>query len=233
MKILVLGAGRMGYGAVYDLVRQPDVERVTVADSIAERAHRVAAAVGNQKAYPLQLDARKFEDYLRQEEPGLGLRLDETTDSARITGSIKVDIGAGVTRSFAVEIRFEGRDPFKTPRVWDAGRRFRPDGERHVEDHVEGWRFCLELDAAPDIDFADEQGLQSLLQNLRGFIVKQIMYEERLRRGHPHPWPGHAWDHGTAGHVEWLSDMLGDIDGPGLRRLTPFLKYYYWRVGVD
>ena len=56
MKILVLGAGRMGYGAVYDLVRQPDVERVTLADAIAERAHRVAAAVGNQKAYPLQLD---------------------------------------------------------------------------------------------------------------------------------------------------------------------------------
>src|SRR3989442_13876743 len=56
MKILVLGAGRMGYGAVYDLVRQPDVERVTVADAIAERAHRVASAVGNGKAIPLQLD---------------------------------------------------------------------------------------------------------------------------------------------------------------------------------
>src|SRR5438477_7352250 len=56
MKILVLGAGRMGYGAVYDLARQPDVERVTLADAIAERAHRVAAAAGNQKAYPLQLD---------------------------------------------------------------------------------------------------------------------------------------------------------------------------------
>ncbi|HEY8130673.1 MAG TPA: saccharopine dehydrogenase C-terminal domain-containing protein [Thermoanaerobaculia bacterium] len=56
MKILVLGAGRMGYGAVYDLVRQDDVERVTVADAIAERAHRVASTVGNGKAVPLQLD---------------------------------------------------------------------------------------------------------------------------------------------------------------------------------
>jgi len=56
MNILVLGAGRMGYGAVYDLVRQPDVERVTVADAIAERAHRVASAVGGGKAIPVQLD---------------------------------------------------------------------------------------------------------------------------------------------------------------------------------
>jgi lysine 6-dehydrogenase len=56
MKILVLGAGRMGYGAVYDLVRQPDVERVTIADAILERAHVVASAVGMGKAVPLELD---------------------------------------------------------------------------------------------------------------------------------------------------------------------------------
>ncbi len=56
IKILVLGAGRMGYGAVYDLARQPDVERVTVADAIADRAARVASSVGNGKAVALQLD---------------------------------------------------------------------------------------------------------------------------------------------------------------------------------
>ena len=56
MRILVLGAGRMGYGAVYDLVRQADVERVTVADAIAERARRIAASAGNGKAVPVHLD---------------------------------------------------------------------------------------------------------------------------------------------------------------------------------
>src|SRR6266478_1049746 len=55
MKILVLGAGRMGYGAVYDLVRQPGVVRVTIADAIAERAQTVASAVGMSQAGPLQL----------------------------------------------------------------------------------------------------------------------------------------------------------------------------------
>jgi len=56
VKILVLGAGRMGFGAVYDLARQPDVESVTVADAIAERAHKVASSAGSGKAVPLQVD---------------------------------------------------------------------------------------------------------------------------------------------------------------------------------
>ena len=33
MRMLVLGAGRMGLGAVHDLASQPDVEEVTVADA--------------------------------------------------------------------------------------------------------------------------------------------------------------------------------------------------------
>jgi lysine 6-dehydrogenase len=56
MKILVLGAGRMGFGAVYDLARQRDVDRVTVADVAAERAQNVAAVAGNGKAVPVVLD---------------------------------------------------------------------------------------------------------------------------------------------------------------------------------
>ncbi len=62
MKILVLGAGRMGHGAVYDLVRQPDVEQVTVADAVAERAARVASTIGNGKAKPVHLDVTKQKD---------------------------------------------------------------------------------------------------------------------------------------------------------------------------
>jgi len=46
MKILVLGAGRMGHGAVYDLVHNsPEVEKVTVADFHLDKAEQVASAV--------------------------------------------------------------------------------------------------------------------------------------------------------------------------------------------
>ncbi len=56
INILVLGAGRMGYGAVHDLVRQPDVAIVTVADAVGEKAHHVAAMAGSEKVRPVQLD---------------------------------------------------------------------------------------------------------------------------------------------------------------------------------
>jgi lysine 6-dehydrogenase len=61
MRILVLGAGRMGLGAVHDLARQPDVDEVTVADMSAESAEHVAAAVeGN--VTPRAIDVSRHED---------------------------------------------------------------------------------------------------------------------------------------------------------------------------
>ena len=45
MRMLVLGAGRMGLGAVHDLASQPDVEEVTVADADGGRARDIAARV--------------------------------------------------------------------------------------------------------------------------------------------------------------------------------------------
>jgi len=56
VKLLVLGAGRMGLGAVFDLAKQSDVEQVTVADAVAERAHQVASAVGTDKVTPVAID---------------------------------------------------------------------------------------------------------------------------------------------------------------------------------
>jgi lysine 6-dehydrogenase len=62
MNILVLGAGRMGLGAVHDLAKQPDVERVTVADVAAERARRVASMAGSDKVVPVDIDVTRHHD---------------------------------------------------------------------------------------------------------------------------------------------------------------------------
>ncbi len=61
MKILVLGAGRMGFGAVYDLVHNsPEVEFVTVADFDFAKAEEVAAKVGSEKVFAKQIDASNY-----------------------------------------------------------------------------------------------------------------------------------------------------------------------------
>ncbi|MEQ1924138.1 MAG: saccharopine dehydrogenase C-terminal domain-containing protein [Pyrinomonadaceae bacterium] len=63
MKILVLGAGRMGHGAVFDLIHNsPGVTRVTVADFDFEKAKSVAASVGTDRVDARQIDASNYAD---------------------------------------------------------------------------------------------------------------------------------------------------------------------------
>src|SRR5215204_2973733 len=65
MKILVLGAGRMGYGAAFDLVHNSaDVESVTVADFDAARASETAAKIGTSKIAATQIDASIYDDVI-------------------------------------------------------------------------------------------------------------------------------------------------------------------------
>ncbi|HKX83970.1 MAG TPA: saccharopine dehydrogenase C-terminal domain-containing protein, partial [Pyrinomonadaceae bacterium] len=62
MKILVLGAGRMGYGAAFDLIHNsPDVTSVTVADSDGTKAEECAARIGGDSIKSTLLDAGDYE----------------------------------------------------------------------------------------------------------------------------------------------------------------------------
>ncbi|MFL6227429.1 MAG: saccharopine dehydrogenase family protein [Pyrinomonadaceae bacterium] len=62
MKILVLGAGRMGLGAAYDLAHNsPEVSSVTVADIDGERARAVCDTVASPKLTPAQIDVEDFD----------------------------------------------------------------------------------------------------------------------------------------------------------------------------
>ena len=63
MKVLVLGAGRMGHGAVFDLIRNsPDVEQVTVADFDLAKAE--AALIAANKKMQALLDANPLKQPL-------------------------------------------------------------------------------------------------------------------------------------------------------------------------
>ncbi len=60
MKILVLGAGRMGRGAAYDLARSVEVHEVTVADLSLDNAARVVASVNNSKVSAAAVDVLDY-----------------------------------------------------------------------------------------------------------------------------------------------------------------------------
>ncbi len=63
MNILVLGAGRMGYGATFDLVNNsPQVESVTVADADFGKAEKIAADIDSPKLKIKQIDVSNYAD---------------------------------------------------------------------------------------------------------------------------------------------------------------------------
>jgi lysine 6-dehydrogenase len=63
MKVLVLGAGRMGYGAAFDLAHNsPNVSGVTIADFDAEKSGSAAVAIGSDKVTATKVDAGNFDD---------------------------------------------------------------------------------------------------------------------------------------------------------------------------
>ena len=66
MRILVLGAGRMGHGAVFDLVHNsPGVEKVTIADLDLKKAEEVAEAVGGSRVDAHHIDVANISDAAR------------------------------------------------------------------------------------------------------------------------------------------------------------------------
>ena len=61
MKILVLGAGKMGYGAAYDLIHNaPDVEAVTIADYEFTKAKEVSDKLKKAEVVPIRADASDY-----------------------------------------------------------------------------------------------------------------------------------------------------------------------------
>ncbi len=62
MRMLVLGGGMMGRAAVYDMVRQDDVEKVIVADVDRGVAESAAEFAGSDKAVPHEVDVTNEED---------------------------------------------------------------------------------------------------------------------------------------------------------------------------
>src|SRR6187402_3664850 len=65
MRILVLGAGRMGYGAAFDLIHNsPGVEAVTLADFHLDKAQEAASKIGNLRISATQIDATNYADVL-------------------------------------------------------------------------------------------------------------------------------------------------------------------------
>jgi lysine 6-dehydrogenase len=64
VNFLVLGAGRMGYALVYDLIRSPRVEQVILADKDVERLEFIKERLPDDRIVLVELDVEQREDVL-------------------------------------------------------------------------------------------------------------------------------------------------------------------------
>jgi lysine 6-dehydrogenase len=62
MKVLVFGAGRMGYGVAYDLTHNSEVESVMVADRFLEKAMLIVNKIGSPKISGCKVDVSNSEE---------------------------------------------------------------------------------------------------------------------------------------------------------------------------
>ncbi len=151
---------------------------------------------------------RRFDEhaaYLAAHMPGLTLEVDEREAAAVIRGDIAVPAGGSIDRTFQIETRYAGLNPFRTPNTYDPVRRFPPNAERHIEPDS---KFCLWLPQVAPKDFDTEDGLALYLHRVKQFLVLQLMYEHRVRRNITPRWPGDAWGHGMDGHEEWAREQI-------------------------
>src|SRR5262245_21499955 len=66
MKILVLGAGRMGYGAASDLIHNsPGVASVTVVEFHQDKAEGTGSKVGTSRITAAQIDAGNYDEAVK------------------------------------------------------------------------------------------------------------------------------------------------------------------------
>ncbi|MCA1626026.1 MAG: saccharopine dehydrogenase NADP-binding domain-containing protein, partial [Acidobacteria bacterium] len=62
MKILIIGAGRMGQGAVFDLAHNsPEVESITIADADYSKAVQITEKINSPKISAIELNVSNYE----------------------------------------------------------------------------------------------------------------------------------------------------------------------------
>jgi hypothetical protein len=128
--------------------------------------------------------------------------------AATIDGIVAIDVGPGMAEPCMVHIQYEGLSPFRLPTVQQADRRFPPAPERHIGE--DGF-YCLWLPQTAPTDFHKTDGFRLFFDRLHLFLEKQFAFDDRKRRGMAPFWPGPDWQHGGAGHSQWLEEYCETV----------------------
>jgi len=146
--------------------------------------------------------------------PGMRHLIHANGSGAVAEGPVEVDVGAGCWETVQIEIVFERDYPRAPPRVYETGRRWRPEDDRHIMDTHE---FCLWLEHVDTPSFATVDDLRREILRLLIFLRDQFVYDDLGKR-----WPSSQWKHrAPAAYAQHLTETLHITDTSMFRRLWP------------
>jgi hypothetical protein len=121
-------------------------------------------------------------------------------EGAYAEGVVDVDVGAGCWEEVEIRMDFGSEHPPSPPRVYDQGRRWKPDPDRHL---MFDFEFCLALAYVDTPDVTSIEGFREFLLRLVPFLRDQFVFDDIGR------WPGPEWRHGPrAAYAQHLVERL-------------------------
>lgn len=138
---------------------------------------------------------------VRECYPGLAFCSDRTTHRLELAGAIRMfEEETGQPTDLQIRVAFPVDYPLHEPKVYEDGRRFPREADRHIN---EDGSLCLWLAPLSRWDKADPNALVILLERVSVFCEDQLTYEVVGR------FPYGEWAHRDAGYAEYLFVSLG------------------------
>ena len=148
---------------------------------------------------------RRDRALLAEHYPGLAFEIEEVKGTAVAAGPLLVALPDGTSEPVEVRIEFEPFYPLRPPRPYDAGGRWKPEPDRHIEPDS---HCCLFLRGVDAPDLKPDGAILAFVADLEEFLRQQVVLDSQ-RKFNPHArFPGPEWPHGNLAYELFVVRLL-------------------------
>lgn len=142
---------------------------------------------------------------LAEHYSALTFGIDEAKGTAEAPGPLLVELPDGTNEAIEVRIEFDRAYPFRPPRPYDIGGRWKPDPDRHIE---HDGHFCLFLRGVDAPDMMPDDAILGFVAELEEFLRQQIVLDSQRKFNPQARFPGSEWPHGDLAYELFVVRLL-------------------------